>query len=37
MAENGKIKNDMIRKYNQIDHLSVLDPMIKELARSKNR
>ena len=37
MAENGKIKNDMIRKYNQIDHfVELLDPMIKELARGKN-
>lgn len=37
MAQNGKIKNDMIRKYNQIDHfVELLDPMIKELARGKN-
>lgn len=37
MAENGKIKNDMIRKYNQIDHfVELLDPMIRELARGKS-
>jgi len=37
MAENGKIKNDMIRKYNQIDHfVELLEPMLKELAKSRN-
>lgn len=37
MADNGKIKNDMIRKYNQIDHfVELLDPMIRELARGKS-
>lgn len=37
MAENGKIRNDMIRKYNQIDHfVELLDPMIRELARGKS-
>ena len=37
MAENGKIKNDMIRKYNQIDHfVELLDPMIRELAAGKS-
>lgn len=37
MAENGKIKNDMIRKYNQIDHfVELLEPMLKELARERN-
>jgi SAM-dependent methyltransferase len=37
MAENGKIKNDMIRKYNQIDHfVELLEPMLKDLAKSRN-
>ncbi len=37
MAENGKIKNDMIRKYNQIDHfVELLEPMLKELIRGRN-
>lgn len=37
MADNGKIRNDMIRKYNQIDHfVELLDPMIKELSNGKN-
>lgn len=32
MAENGKFKNDMIRKYNQIDHfVELIDPMLREL------
>jgi len=36
MAENGKIKNDMVRKYNQIDHfVELLEPMLKELSRNK--
>lgn len=30
MTEDGKIKNDMIRKYNQIDHfVEVIDPILK--------
>jgi len=37
MAATGKIKNDMIRKYNQIDHfVELLDPMIRELAADRN-
>lgn len=37
MADNGKIKNDMIRKYNQIDHfVELLEPMLKELAKGRN-
>lgn len=37
MAENGKIRNDMIRKYNQIDHfVELLEPMLKELVQGKN-
>ncbi len=37
MAENGKIKNDMIRKYNQIDHfVELLEPMLKDLAKGRN-
>jgi len=33
LGANGKIKNDMIRKYNQIDHfVELMDPIIKELA-----
>lgn len=36
MADNGKIRNDMIRKYNQIDHfVELLDPMIKELSKDR--
>lgn len=32
MAKDGKIKNDMIRKYNQIDHfIEVVLPILKEL------
>ncbi|MGI6085863.1 MAG: class I SAM-dependent methyltransferase [Acetivibrionales bacterium] len=37
MAENGKIKNDMIRKYNQIDHfVELLEPMLKDLIKDRN-
>jgi SAM-dependent methyltransferase len=37
MADNGKIKNDMIRKYNQIDHfVELLEPMLKELSEGRN-
>jgi SAM-dependent methyltransferase len=37
MADNGKIKNDMIRKYNQIDHfVELLEPMLKDLAKGRN-
>lgn len=37
MADNGKIKNDMIRKYNQIDHfVELLEPMLRELANGRN-
>ncbi|MCX7772242.1 MAG: SAM-dependent methyltransferase [Clostridia bacterium] len=37
MADNGKVKNDMIRKYNQIDHfVELLDPMLKELSKGRN-
>lgn len=33
MGSNGKIKNDMIRKYNQIDHfVELIDGMLKNLA-----
>ena len=36
MAENGKIKNDMIRKYNQTDHfVELLEPMLKELSKGR--
>ncbi len=32
IGENGKIKNDMIRKYNQIDHyIELVDDMLKRL------
>lgn len=32
LGENGKIKNDMIRKYNQIDHyIELVDEMLKSL------
>ncbi len=37
MSENGKIKNDMIRKYNQIDHfIEVVEPIISQLDHSKS-
>lgn len=37
MAENGKIKNYMIRKYNQIDHfVELLEPMLKDLMKDRN-
>ncbi|OPX43041.1 23S rRNA methyltransferase A [Ruminiclostridium hungatei] len=33
LGENGKIKNDMIRKYNQIDHyIELVDDMLKNLS-----
>lgn len=36
MGQNGKVKNDMIRKYNQIDHfVELLDPLLRELADKK--
>lgn len=37
MSANGKIKNDMIRKYNQIDHfVGLIEPMLKDLMKGKN-
>ncbi len=37
MADNGKIKNDMIRKYNQIDHfVELIEPMLKDLMQDRN-
>jgi len=36
LASNGKIKNDMIRKYNQIDHfVELIDDMLKELLKEQ--
>ena len=36
MAENGKVKNDMIRKYNQIDHfVELIEPMLKDLMKER--
>lgn len=36
IADNGKIKNQMIRKYNQIDHfVELLEPMLKELIKDR--
>ncbi len=33
LAENGKVKNDMIRKYNQIDHfIELIDELLRSLA-----
>lgn len=33
LGDNGKIKNDMIRKYNQIDHfVELIDSMLREIA-----
>ncbi len=35
LGENGKIKNDMIRKYNQIDHyIELVDDILKSLSSS---
>lgn len=32
LGKNGKVKNDMIRKYNQIDHfVELIDPLLREL------
>ena len=37
MADNGKIRNDMIRKYNQIDHfVELLEPMLSGLSAGKS-
>lgn len=37
MADNGKIKNDMIRKYNQIDHfVELVEPMLKDLTKDRS-
>lgn len=37
MADNGKIKNDMIRKYNQIDHfVELVEPMLKDLMKGRS-
>lgn len=34
LGSNGKIKNDMVRKYNQIDHfVELIDDLIKELLK----
>ncbi len=36
MAENGKVRNDRIRKYNQIDHfIELLLPIIEQLSKDK--
>ena len=38
MGQNGKIKNDMVRKYNQIDHfVELVDPMIRKLCATKKQ
>lgn len=38
LGENGKIKNDMIRKYNQIDHyIELVDEMLKNLCEKYGR
>lgn len=37
MTEDGKIKNDMIRKYNQIDHfVEVIDPILKTFEENES-
>lgn len=37
MTKDGKIKNDMIRKYNQIDRfIEIIDKLIKEVPLNKN-
>ena len=36
MGENGKVKNDKIRKYNQIDHfIELIDPMLRKICAEK--
>lgn len=36
MGDNGKIKNDKIRKYNQIDHfIELIDPMLRKICEEK--
>ncbi len=36
MGDNGKVKNDKIRKYNQIDHfIELIDPMLRRLRDAK--
>lgn len=37
MTKDGKIKNDMIRKYNQIDHfIEVVEPILSKLEKKDN-
>ncbi|MDP4183467.1 MAG: SAM-dependent methyltransferase [Bacillota bacterium] len=37
LSDNNKIKNDMIRKYNQIDHfVEILDELLKRLAKKND-
>ncbi len=37
LGENGKVKNDMIRKYNQIDHyIEIIDDLLRELVKNKD-
>lgn len=38
LAKNGKVRNDKIRKYNQIDHfIELADPVIRKLCASKKQ
>lgn len=38
MGDNGKVKNDKIRKYNQIDHfIELIDPMLRKLCDAKKK
>ena len=38
LAKNGKIRNDKIRKYNQIDHfVELVDPMLRKLCSNKKQ
>jgi len=38
LAKNGKIRNDKIRKYNQIDHfIELADPMLRKLCSTKKQ
>ncbi len=38
LGKNGKIRNDKIRKYNQIDHfIELADPMLRRLSAEKKR
>ena len=38
LAKNGKVRNDKIRKYNQIDHfIELADPLLRKLCATKKQ